>query len=157
MGLFDHLLVPVADAGDARATADGLAPHLDAVDRITAVHVVQKAGGAVDKAPLVKRRHDGIDFLATVERRLWDEDVAVRTQVVYGRDVADTIVDTALEAGATAIAFRSRGGNRLVRWLSGDTAFKLVSTPDLPVVSLGTPDHSSGLRPRAGSHTEARG
>ncbi|MDS0295391.1 universal stress protein [Halogeometricum luteum] len=143
MHLFDHLLVPVADERDAVATADALTPHLEAVDRITAVHVVQKAGGAVDKAPLVKRQQDGIELLAAVERALWDEDVVVRTRIAYGRNVAATIVDAALETDATAIAFRSRGGNRLVRWLSGDTAVRLVSNPDIPVVSLGTSDGST--------------
>lgn len=142
MDLFDHLLVPVADERDAAATVDALTPHLEAIDRITAVHVIQKAGGAVDKAPIVKRQHDSIEILAVFERGLRDEDVVVRTQVAYGRSVAATIVNVALESDATTIAFRSRGGSRLARWLSGDTAVKLVSTPEIPVVALGTPDSS---------------
>ena len=138
MSLFHHPLVPVADADDAAATADALRPHLDAVERLTVVHIVQKAGGAVDKAPLAKRRADATRFLSTLETRLEDHEVAVETAVTFGTDVAETVVQTATDVDATAVAFRPRGGSRLVRWLSGDTAVRLVSNPELPVVALPT-------------------
>jgi nucleotide-binding universal stress UspA family protein len=135
MALLDHPVVPVADPADAAATATALSQHLDGARRITALHVVEKGGGAIDKAPMARRVADAEAFLSTVEARLADE-VPVATRVEFGTSVADTIVATALDVGATAIAFRPRGGSRLVRFLSGDTASRLLSEPALPVVSL---------------------
>lgn len=146
MALFDHLLVPVADDDDARTTARALAPHLEEVGRVTVVHVVEKGGGVVDKAPLGKRRADGRRFLAALETALAETSpsVPVETRIVFGTDVADTIVATATDVGATAVAFRPRGGSRLARLLSGDTATRLVSDPEVTVVSLGTPERVDG-------------
>jgi nucleotide-binding universal stress UspA family protein len=140
MTLFEHLLVPIADEEDAVATADALRPYLSDVDRITALHVIQKGGGAVDKAPIGKRREDAKLFLSTVESRLDGEDVAVDLRVAFGTSVAETIRETATDVGATAVAFRPRGGNRFFQWLSGDTAARLVSDPDVSVVSLAAPE-----------------
>lgn len=132
---FDHVAVPVATEADAEATSAALAPYLSTVERVTAVHVIEKGGGAPDKAPLEKRQSDAAEFLAVVESRL-GADVAVDTDIVYGTDVADALFDAATDVGADAIAFRARGGSRLVRLLSGDTATRLVTDPRLPVVSL---------------------
>ncbi|WP_276259365.1 universal stress protein [Haloglomus litoreum] len=161
MTLLGHPLVPVADAADAAATAAALERRLDGTRRITVLHVVEKGGGAVDKAPMARRVADADAFLSTVERRLGDA-VPVETRVEFGRNVADTIVATALDVDATAIAFRPRGGSRLVRFLSGDTASRLLTGLELPVVSLPaaggagpapTPDKSAD----AGGDREVRG
>jgi len=149
MALLERVVVPVADAGDAAATATALSPHLEDVRRVTVVHVVEKGGGAVDKAPMEKRLADASAFLSTVESRL-DDEVAVETRVEFGTDVAETVVETAHDADATAIAFRPRGGSRLLRLLSGDTAARLVTDPELPVVSLHAGD---GRRPDPGGRT----
>jgi hypothetical protein len=45
-------------------------------------------------------------------------------------------------------AARSRGGNRLLRWLSSDTAARLDPAPELPVVSLASSE-SASVRPTA--------
>jgi nucleotide-binding universal stress UspA family protein len=137
MALLDHVLVPVASEDDAEATCAALVPYLDEVQRVTAVHVIEKAGGAMDKAPLEKRQEDAAEFLALVDSRLGDR-VAVDTRTAYGTDVVDALFDEAASAGATAVVFRSRGGSRIRRLLSGDTSTRLVSDPDLPVVSLPT-------------------
>jgi nucleotide-binding universal stress UspA family protein len=146
MPLLDHPVVPVADRTDAVATATALSRHLDGIRRVTAVHVVEKGGGAIDKAPMARRVADANAFLSTVESRLADE-VPVETRVEFGTDVADTVVATGLDVGATAIAFRPRGGNRLVRFLSGDTASRLLNGSELPIVSLPV---ESDTRPEAG-------
>jgi nucleotide-binding universal stress UspA family protein len=135
MALLERVVVPVADEQDSRATAAAVSQHVHEVQSVVAVHVVEKGGGAVDKTPVEKRRADAAELLSVVESRL-DDEVAVETRVVFGTDVAETVVETALDVEATAIAFRSRGGSRLVRFLSGDTAARLVNDPELPVVSL---------------------
>ena len=54
----------------------------------------------------------------------------------YAPDVVDAIFTAAEEVGATAIAYRSRGGNRLLQFLSGDHSLKLVTHADRPVIAL---------------------
>jgi nucleotide-binding universal stress UspA family protein len=158
MTLLERVVVPVADEQDSRATAAAVSRHLDGVESVVAVHVVEKGGGAVDKAPVEKRRADAAEFLSIVESRL-DDGVAVETRVAFGTDVAETVVETALNAEATAIAFRPRGGSRLIRFLSGDTAARLVTDPELPVVTLGAGNAGgSAVDPRAREvDTEVRG
>jgi hypothetical protein len=139
--LLEHVVVPVASEEDARATSAALEPYLGEIDRVTAVHVIEKAGGAVDKAPVAKRREDAAEYLAVVDATL-GESVAVDTRTAFGTDVVETIFAESLDAGATAIAFCPRGGSRIVRILSGDTANRLTTDPDLPVISLPIPESS---------------
>lgn len=141
MTLLGHVLAPVASAEDARATADALEPYLDEIQRVTAVHVIEKAGGAIDKAPVEKRREDAAEFLAIVDAEL-GESVAVDTRIEFGTGVADTIVETGVDAGASAIAFRPRGESRIVQLITGDTANTLVTNPRLPVISLPDPSEA---------------
>lgn len=135
----DHVLVPVASAEDAEATCEALDPFLGDIERVTAVHVIEKAGGAPDKAPLEKRRADAEEFLTLVETCL-NDGVSVDTRIAYGTDVVTTLFDEAEDVGATAFAFRPRGGSRFVRLLTGDTATKLVTESEIPVVSLPDPE-----------------
>ncbi len=135
VALLDHVLLPVVTEADARATCDALRPHLDRVQRVTALHVIEKGGGTVDKAPLDKRREDAAACLAVVETRLAGE-VPVDTRTAFGTDVVETIFDEAASVGATVIAVRPRGGSRLVQFIAGDTAIKLVTDPEVPVISL---------------------
>lgn len=139
MAIFQHVLIPVATEADAEETCAALEPFLDEIERVTAVHVIEKAGGAPDKAPVEKRKEGAADALARVDTELGDS-VAVDTRTAYGTDVVETLFDEAREVGATAIAFRARGGSRVLRLLAGDTATKLVTDPDVPVVSLPTED-----------------
>lgn len=137
--MLDHVLLPVATESDARTTAAALRPYLDEVERVTAIHVVEKGGGAPDKAPLEKRQSDASEYLAVLESELASE-VAFDARIDYGTDVVDTLYEAAEDAGATALAFRPRGGSRIVRLLAGDTASRLVTDPLVPVVSLPNPD-----------------
>ena len=137
MALFDHVLVPVATDEDAHATCDALEPYLDDLERVTVVHVVEKAGGGIDKAPVEKRKDDAAEFLAVVDSRLSDSgSVTVDTRTVFGTDIVDSLFETAVETGADAIAFRVRGGGRLMRILTGDVPTELVTDPVVPVISL---------------------
>ncbi len=140
MALFEHLLIPIATDSDAESTCAALEPYLDSVEQITAIHVIEKGGGTMDKAPLGKRKEDGERLLSEVESTL-SESVSVDTSIAYGTDLVETIFDAAVTADADAVAFRARGGSRITRLLSGSTTSKLVTDPVVPVVSLPTPQH----------------
>lgn len=128
--LLEHVLLPVAHEEDARATALELEPYQP--DHVTALHVVEKGGGVPDKTPVEQSERIAEESFAAV-RRVFP---AADDHTAYGRDVVSKIFDAADEVGATAIAYRSRGGNRLMQFLSGDLSLKLVTQGDRPVIAL---------------------
>lgn len=128
--LLEHVVVPVASEADARATATALEPYRP--ERVTGLHVVEKAGGAPDKLPLEQAEGVAADAHAAVRETFPDAD----DRTAYARDVVGAIVEVADELDASAIAYRPRGGSRLVQLLSGDRSRKLVDRADRPVVVL---------------------
>lgn len=134
---FRRVLVPVASPADARATFRTLLPHLERADgEALVVHVVEKAGGAPDKASVAQREQYAREIFSEVADCLADADVTLETRILYGTDVATTIVEAAHEHGVDAIAFTPRGGSRWVKLLLGDVASDLIAESDLPVVVL---------------------
>jgi nucleotide-binding universal stress UspA family protein len=135
--LFDHVIAPVASSEDTRATMRAVLPSAaGAGGTVVVVHVVEKAGGAPDKAS-VAQREDLAEEMFDVARDLAaDAGVDLVTRIAYGTGVADTIVEVAHDQEATAIAFTPRGGSRWLRLLTGDVALSLVTDSDLPVVVL---------------------
>ena len=125
-----HLVVPVANADDAHATARSLReyPH----GEVTVVHVVEKTGGAPDKLSLEQAEGLAEKSFVAFQEVMPD----VEAELVYAEDVVEGIVDLAVAVDGSAIAFRPRGGSRLVQLLAGDRALKLVTEPDLPVIAL---------------------
>lgn len=128
--LLAHVLLPVAHANDARATAAALEPYDP--DRVTAVHVVEKGGGVPDKTPVEHSEEVAEECYAAVRAVFPGAD----ERTAYARDVVDAVFDVAEDVDATAIAYRSRGGNRLIQFLSGDRSLKLVTEADRPVIAL---------------------
>jgi nucleotide-binding universal stress UspA family protein len=131
--IFDRVLLPVASPEDARTTARAFDSYGANADRVVAVHVIEKAGGAPDKASVEQREEEAEKIFAVVREKLSDD---VETEIVYGTDVAETIFDVAAEIDATAIVFTPRGGSRWVQLLTGDVALDLISETDRPVVVL---------------------
>jgi nucleotide-binding universal stress UspA family protein len=135
--LFARPVVPVAGEDDAEHTVEAVFPRVAAADgRAVVVHVIEKAGGAPDKASVEQREELAEDLFATVRERAAAAGIEVETELRYGTDVAETIVEVAHDAGATAIAFTPRGGSRWWDFFSGDVRESLVTESDLPVVVL---------------------
>lgn len=147
-----RVVVPVANREDATATAAALRPHLSEDEAtVVALHGIEKAGGALDKASVEQRERDARAIFAAVAEALDDSDVELETRIRYGTDVAATIVDAAHEADATAIVFTPRGGSHWAKFLSGDVTHNLVSTSDVPILVL--PDESTVASENPGAAT----
>ena len=128
--LLAHVLLPVANEEDALATARALEPY--ETGRVTALHVVEKGEGVPDKTPVEQSEELAAESYAAVRTVFPDAD----EHTAYARDVAEAIFDAAVETDASAIAYRPRGGNRLVQFLSGDLSTELVTDAPVPVVAL---------------------
>lgn len=128
--LLDHVLLPVANEEDALATARALEPYDP--ERVTALHVVEKGGGVPDKTPVEQSEELAAESYAAVRTVFPDAD----EHTAYSRDIVAAIFDAAEAIDASAVAYRSRGGNRLMQFLSGDISLKLVTKAPLPVIAL---------------------
>ncbi|WP_123624105.1 universal stress protein [Halorubrum sp. CSM-61] len=128
--LLGHVLLPVANEGDALETAMALEPYDP--ERVTALHVVEKGGGVPDKTPVEQSEELADESYAAVRTVFPD----VHEHTAYARNVVDAILDAADEVDASAIVYRSRGGNRLMQFLSGDLSAKLVTKATVPVIAL---------------------
>ena len=128
--LLGHVLLPVAHEDDALATARALEPYDP--NRVTALHVVEKGEGVPDKTPVEQSEELAAESYAAV-RTVFPDAVE---HTAYARDVVEAIFHAADEVDASAIAYRSRGGNRLMQFLSGDISLKLVTGAPVPVVAL---------------------
>lgn len=135
--LLSHVLVPVANEADARETAEAL--EVFEPDDVTVMHVVEKGEGVPDKTPVAQSEALAEDLYAAFRSVFPD----AATHTTYARDVIDAIFESAEEIDATAIVFRSRGGNRLVQFLSGDHTLKLVTQATRPVIALPRMDHET--------------
>lgn len=135
--LFERAVVPVASRDDAAATAAALAPYIDDPARTAiAVHVIEKADGALDKASVEQREADAEAMFRIVTEGLDGVEATLDTEIRYGTDVAATLVEAAGDVEASAIVFTPRGGSRWKQLLSGDVTHNLVHGSDVPVVVL---------------------
>jgi len=137
--LFDRVLLPIANDEDAAATVRAIETYLTDDTEVVAINVVEKAGGAPDKASVEQRELEAEDAFAIVRDHLDN----VETEIYYGTEVADTIFRAAADHDVSSIVITPRGGNRFVRLLTGDVALHLVTESDRPVVVLPDPDDDS--------------
>lgn len=128
--LLDHVLLPLANEEDAVRTASALEPYRP--EQVTALHVVEKGEGVPDKTPVEQSEALAENIYDAVHTVFPD----ATEHTAYRRDVVEAIFEAAEEVDASAIAYQTRGGGRLVQFLSGDPGLKLVTEADLPVVAL---------------------
>ncbi len=141
--LFRRTVLPIASEADARTSAASVRSRLrDTGGSVIAVHVIEKAGGAPDKASVEQREEHAQDIFAVVGEALAETGIDLETEILYGTDVAETILDAADEFDASAIVFTPRGSSRWRKLLTGDTATNLIDNTDRPVVVL--PDEEGG-------------
>lgn len=137
LNLLERPLVPVADLDDAAATYEELRPYLLETDIVPlVVHVIEKAGGAPDKAGVEQRKEYAEKTFKQFRERAKTDDIEVDTKVLYGTDVAETIQTAADEHDASAIVFRSRGGSRWIDLVTGRVRSSLLDDNNQPVVVL---------------------
>lgn len=135
--VFQRVVVPVASREDAAATTSALVSQVDAVHgTVIAVHVIEKANGALDKASVEQREQDTVAIFDIVRDELSHTEVPLETRVLFGTDVAATIIEAAHEVEATGIMFTPRGGSRWIKLLTGDVTHELVEDSDIPLVVL---------------------
>lgn len=138
--LLETVVLPVASESDATATFASATERIAAAGgRAIVVHVIEKAGGAPDKASVEQREEYAEEIFAAAREAFADTDVPVETRLAFGTDVAETIFEVAADEEASAIAFTPREGSRWIRLLTGDVALALTSESDLPVIVL--PNH----------------
>jgi nucleotide-binding universal stress UspA family protein len=131
--LLAHVLLPVAHDEDARLTARALEPYHPG--RVTVLHVVEQVGGDTSGPP-AKPDTVGEEAFAAVREVFPDAE----TRTTRAASVIDAIFETATDIEASAIAYRSRGGGRLLHFLSGDISLKLATQSPVPVLALPAAD-----------------
>jgi nucleotide-binding universal stress UspA family protein len=100
------------------------------------VYVVEKAGGAPDKASVEQREAYAERMFHRVRSALAGSSLPLETDIRYGTEVGETIIEAAHDHQANGIAFTPRGGSRWVKLLTGDVTGTLIATSDLPVLVL---------------------
>lgn len=132
----DTVIVPLADPDDGERTATALAPYLAPSSTVVVVNVIEKGGGAIDKAPMERRKEYAEEIYERAREALADSPATVETATLYGTDVVETIFEAAEERKADAVVFNPRKGNRIAELLTGDVARRLVREAKVPVVAL---------------------
>lgn len=138
--VFQRVVMPVADPEDAETTARAFQEYAPDCEQVVAVHVIEKAGGAPDKASVEQREEYAAEQFEHVHEQL-DDLTDVDTEVLYGTDVAEAIFAAAGDHEATSIVMNPRGGSRFLQLLTGDVALDLITETDRPVIVL--PDGST--------------
>lgn len=132
--LLRRLVVPVANEDDMTDTCNAIKPHLpDDVERFVVVHVIEKAGGYMDKAPLEARQQQA-EHIFEIATDCFGDRSGFDTRLQYGTDVVEEICTVASEIDSTAIVFTPRESNRLTRLLSGDSEHRLITESPCPVL-----------------------
>ncbi|WP_339103606.1 universal stress protein [Haloterrigena salinisoli] len=138
LSLDGPILVPVANPDDGERTATALAPYLSETSRVILVNVIEKGGGAPDKAGVEQREEYAEEIFERALEPLeaTTTDATVETAVCYGTDIVERIFAEARDRDVDAVVFTARESNRLAELLTGDVARRMVKEASVPVVAL---------------------
>lgn len=131
---FDTIAIPIASEEDAEATCRGIRPVLSTESNVVVIHVIEKAGGGIDPAPIEEQKRRANRIFDQCAQELSKDAGAVDNKMTFDTDVVDGIIEASEGCGADVIAFTPRSANRLLKLVSGDTAFKLIHRAELPVL-----------------------
>lgn len=136
--LTGDVLIPIANEANAERTCEAVLANIDSSDppTMTVVHVIEKAGGAPDKAPLEARQNQADEIFRIVDQCFADAGFDIDTRVAYGTDVVESLINAVEDIDATAIVFVPRESGRLARFLTGNLSSRLVQESPVPVLSL---------------------
>ena len=137
-----RVVVPVANRDDAAVTATTLRSYVAMDATVIAVHVIEKAGGAPDKASVEQREQRAAEIFSISTEGFDDSGVVLETDLRYGTDIASSIVGAAHDRSASAIAFTPRGGSRWRKLVTGDVTHNLVRSSDIPILIVSEHDES---------------
>jgi nucleotide-binding universal stress UspA family protein len=134
---FDRVLVPIASEQDAESTCEALLEYLpENGAQVHVVHVIEKAGGAPDKASVSQREERAERIFEHCRSVLGETAISLETEILYGTSVAETLLDHAQSIDASAVVFTPRGASRWVKLLTGSVTENLLTGTDRPIVVL---------------------
>lgn len=157
MTLFERVLVPIAEEEDAKATCEAVVPYLESAGEVVVVHVIEKTEGGPDKDPREARQEQAAEVFAIAREQLGDASYDVETELRYGPDIVDEIIDTAAAFDASVIGFTSRSGGRWIKLLSGNRANRLTTDTTRPVLVFPHPEEETPQIADATGDTDGAG
>jgi len=146
--MFSHLLVPLDGSHLAEAA---LPPALELARKfncaISLIWVIQPphlimtaANGSVYAQLLLEMRNqseqDAHNYLEAHQDALRQQGFEVRTKVIEGENVADTLLEVASDLEVDAIVMSTHGRGGLSRWVFGSVADRVLRYADVPVLLI---------------------
>lgn len=128
------VLLPLADREDARNTCDAVTPYLEGKDcRVHVIHVVQKNRHSVDTVAVEERT----DALFAIARECFDATgIPVSSDVRYGQNVGQTILDAAEEYSVASIVLTPRDRSFWRKLRSQNVVGTLAKRAQQPVIII---------------------
>lgn len=142
--LFETVMVPIADPDDARQTARAIREYLDTDSELIITHVVPKGEGVPDKASVEQRQEFAEEAYEKFVDELGKNTKLVTPVTLYGRDVAETIIDGATDAEATIIAFTPRDVSGWTKLIGKSITDKIVEQTEIPILVLPSHPRNAG-------------
>lgn len=137
--LLRRVLVPVANLEDTEATCRALLPRIgEDIEEVILLHVIEQTEGFIDTASPEALEEEAEAMFAKAKEllRAVKGDATLETELRFGTDIPEEIVQSAVDHDVTAITFRPRSKGRLSRWFSKETEHRLIREAPCPVLTI---------------------